>query len=366
MSAVAVQATERISVRRLLEILATQNEIVSTRLDLAAVMDLVAERAAQMTGADAGVVEIAQGEDMVYRAGSGEARRHLGMRLRIDGSLSGSCLRLGVVLRCDDAETDPRVDAAACRRVGAISMLCVPLRHGDMVEGVLKVYAARRHAFDGEDIAVLDHLSGVIAAHMHHAVEFERVDNESQRNRSQALAGLRALARAIDAKDPTTRQHSDRVAALAATIAHEVGWNADRGQALHEAALIHDIGKIGVADSILLKPGRLTPEEYEDIKRHAELGANIVEGVLSPEQVEWIRWHHERPDGRGYPDGLRAAAIPDGAAIIALADSWDVMTVARPYSPPKTHEQALRECRELIGRQFHADLVGALSRVVAV
>ena len=365
MSAVATQTSDRISARRLMRILATQNEIVSTRLDLAEVMGLVAERGARMTGADAGVVELAEADEMVYRAGSGAARHHVGMRLRIDGSLSGTCLREGVVLRCDNAETDPRVDFAACRRVGAISMLCVPLRHRDRVEGVLKVYAARPHAFDDEDAAVLDQLSGVIAAHMHHASEFERVDHESRRHLGQALAGLRALARAIDAKDPTTRQHSDRVAAVASAIARELGWSADRERVVHEAAIVHDIGKIGVADLILLKPGRLTPGEYEQVKLHADLGATIVEGVLSPEQVGWIRRHHERPDGLGYPDGLLDAAIPAGAAIIALADSWDVMTIARPYSPPKTRQDALRECRELVDRQFRAECVEALARIVA-
>jgi len=179
---------------RLLTVLQTQNEIVATRLDLEAVMQLVAERAAQMTAADAGVVEIPDGDEMVYRAVSGRAAGHLGLRLRIDGSLSGRALREAAVLSCEDAGRDPRVDAQACRRVGAIAMVCVPLRHRGAVEGVLKVYAARPSAFDDEDVAVLDHLSSVIASHMHHAAEFQRVDHESRLNRDHAIAGLRALA----------------------------------------------------------------------------------------------------------------------------------------------------------------------------
>jgi len=359
-----VREAAAISSERLRAVLETQNEVVATRLDLGEVMRLVAERARQMTGAEAGVVELPEDEMMVYRAVSGRASRHIGLRLRIDSSLSGRALREGRVLVCDDAQHDRRVDARACRRVGAISMVCVPLRHRGAVEGVLKVYSAHPFAFDDEDVAVLDHLSSVIASHMHHATEFERVDHESQLNRDQALAGLRALARAIDAKDPTTRRHSERVAALARAIAVRLGWSADCARRLHEAALVHDVGKIGIRDAVLLKPERLTREEYEHVKSHAELGATIVEGVLSPEQVEWIRWHHERPDGRGYPDGLPDDALPEGAAIIALADSWDVMTISRPYSPAKARDEALQECRELAGRQFRANLVDALGDVV--
>jgi HD-GYP domain-containing protein (c-di-GMP phosphodiesterase class II) len=355
---------ELMSAQRLLAVLEVQNEIVSTRLDLDAVMALVAERAAQITGADAGVVELAEGEEMVYRAVSGRAAGHLGLRLSVAQSLSGQSLRHGVVLHCDDATADPRVDAEACRRVGAASMVCVPLRHRGVAEGVLKVYSARAFAFDAEDIGVLAHLSSVIAAHMHHAAEYQRVDHESQLNRGQALAGLRALARAIDAKDHTTRQHSDRVAALARAIALRLGWSADRARRLHEAGLVHDVGKIGIPDAILLKPGRLTAEEYEQVKAHAALGATIVEDVLGAEQVEWVRWHHERPDGQGYPDRLDDAAIPEGAAIIALADSWDVMTVSRPYSPPKPPGLALTECQRLAGRQFRAALVDVLADIV--
>jgi len=360
-----LQDRERVlPVERLLRVVEIQNEIVATRLDLIEVMRLVAERAAEMTAADAGVVEMPEGDEMVYRAATGTAATHVGLRLRIDASLSGMCLREGVILRCDDAARDARVDADKCRAVGAVSMLCVPLHHAGATVGVLKVYAARRNVFDGEDGALLEHLSGVIAAHISNAGEFARLDDESRRNKRHAIAGLRALARAIDAKDPMTRQHSDRVAQLACAIAHGLGWCEERTGLLHEAALLHDVGKIGIPDSILLKPGRLTADEYAHVKQHAALGATILDGVLTDEQVGWVRWHHERPDGRGYPDGLTEPAIPDGAAIIALADTWDVMTLSRPYSPPIGRVEALVECRDLAGRQFRADLVEILAALV--
>jgi putative nucleotidyltransferase with HDIG domain len=232
------------------------------------------------------------------------------------------------------------------------------------VVGVLKVYATQRSAFDAGHAELLELLSGVIAAHITNSAEFERLDHESRRNQRQAIAGLRALAHAIDAKDPITRQHSDRVAQLASAIARRLGWSDEQTLLLHEAALLHDVGKIGIPDSILLKPGRLSAQEYERVKLHAPLGATIVEGMLSSDQTAWIRWHHERPDGHGYPDGLTDPEIPEGAAIIALADTWDVMTISRPYSPPMDPTDALQECRQLAGRQFRAVLVDVLADIV--
>ena len=183
--------------------------------------------------------------------------------------------------------------------------------------------------------------------------------------RSQAISALRALARAIDAKDPMTRRHSQRVAALCHQLAEARGWDPHRIQMLTEAALVHDVGKIGVRDAVLLKAGRLTPPEIEEIKQHAVLGAQIVQEVLSDEQVSWIRGHHERPDGTGYPDGLTEAEIPEGAALLALADAFDVMTLSRPYSAPRTIPEALTECRSLVGRQFSEPAVTALEMLAA-
>lgn len=183
--------------------------------------------------------------------------------------------------------------------------------------------------------------------------------------RSQALAGLRALARAIDAKDPATRKHSERVAELVGKLARAVGWPPDRATLLSEAALVHDVGKIGVPDSVLRKPAPLSEPEFEQIRTHAELAARIVEDVLAPEQVEWIRTHHERPDGTGYPHGLRGSEISEGAALLAAADAWDVMTQSRSYSLPKRPDDALAECVALIGRQFTKTAVGALAELHA-
>ncbi len=183
--------------------------------------------------------------------------------------------------------------------------------------------------------------------------------------RANALHALRALARAIDAKDAYTQQHSERVADMAVRLATAVGWSAMEATRLREAGLVHDVGKIGVADSILLKPGRLTAAEYRQVKEHAALGARIVQEVLADDQVSWVAHHHERWDGAGYPDGLGGADIPEGARLIALADTWDAITVARGYGSPMNCEEALAECRRHSGLQFWPEAVRALEALIA-
>jgi diguanylate cyclase (GGDEF)-like protein len=179
-------------------------------------------------------------------------------------------------------------------------------------------------------------------------------------DRSQALVGLRALARAIDAKDPATQEHSERVAALSARLAAARGWAPERVAQLRDAALLHDVGKIGVPDAILLKDGPLDEDEFAIVRDHAVLGARIVGDVLDEEQIAWIAGHHERPDGSGYPGALKGDDVPEGAALLALADAWDVMVSDRSYSAPMTLEAALAEAHACAGTQFHETAIEAL------
>ena len=132
---------------------------------------------------------------------------------------------------------------------------------------------------------------------------------------------------------------------------------------LHRAALLHDIGKAVIAERILFKREPLEPGEYEAIKEHAVAGAVIAATALSDnEEVAWIRHHHERPDGRGYPDGLRGDEIPEGAQLLALAEAWDAMTSPRHYGDTRPAAAALAECRRQAGAQFAPSAVEALER----
>lgn len=180
---------------------------------------------------------------------------------------------------------------------------------------------------------------------------------------STSPGALRAMARAIDALDPSTHRHSERVSTLAAQLAETLGWSPVRIDWLREAALIHDVGKIGVPSEVLFKSGALSGEEFEQIQRHSLIGADIAREVMNAEQVSWIRGHHERFDGAGYPDRLSGVDISEGARILALADAVDAMTGARHYRRPVSRLEALVECRRESGNQFCPDAVAALERL---
>jgi len=181
--------------------------------------------------------------------------------------------------------------------------------------------------------------------------------------RQQAITSVRVLARVVDAKDPSTRRHSERVAELAVRIGTSLGWSTLRCAQLHEAGLLHDVGKIGIPDHILVKPGRLASDEFALVRGHAALGAQMLEDVVTPEQASWVRGHHERADGRGYPDGTAGADTPDGARILAVAEACAVMTTARPYAAAMSWADAVTECRREAGAQFDPAVVAAVERL---
>lgn len=196
--------------------------------------------------------------------------------------------------------------------------------------------------------------------------ELSASERADRLERLMAVNTVRALARAVDAKDPTTQRHSERVGEVARALALELGWARLDAHRLYEAALVHDVGKIGVPDAILFKPEPLTWDERTQIQTHSLLGAQIVSGILSDEQVAWVRGHHERIDGTGYPDGLTGDEISEGARILALADAWDAMRSARPYSDALPVQEALGRCIESRDTQFWGPAVDALERMIGM
>ncbi len=171
---------------------------------------------------------------------------------------------------------------------------------------------------------------------------------------------LRALTTALEAREHGTERHCKRVARYATVLAHRMGVDKDYIKDIRYGALLHDIGKIGISDSLLLKPGRLTPEEMEEIKKHPLIGANILKGIdYFTRAIEIVLYHHERWDGTGYPVGLTGDKIPLSARIFAVVDAFDAMTTHRPYRKKMSMEAALKEIKKAAGTQFDPQVVKA-------
>lgn len=176
---------------------------------------------------------------------------------------------------------------------------------------------------------------------------------------------LKALASAVDAKDPYTARHSMRVTRLSLILADALGVSADEKYVLELSAWMHDVGKIGVPDHILTKGSALTKAEFEIMKMHAPKGGEIVGHIEELTRVaDVIRHHHERLDGRGYPDGLRGAAIPLLSRVILIADAFEAMTSDRSYRPCGGRPRALEELRRHVGTQFDPELVDVFVRKI--
>lgn len=193
----------------------------------------------------------------------------------------------------------------------------------------------------------------------------EQLKQAAEENRALFLGSIRMLAAAIDEKDPYTRGHSGRVAKYSVIIGQALRMSAADLDRLRISALLHDVGKIGVDDRVLKKPGALTPEEFELMKQHPSKGANIMRPVAQlKEMLPGIELHHEQVDGRGYPYGLKAEEIPLMARIIAVADTLDAMTTNRPYQSAMDLDYALQTISTLTGSRFDSVVVDALEAAI--
>lgn len=170
---------------------------------------------------------------------------------------------------------------------------------------------------------------------------------------------LQRLAAALEATDPYTHGHSRRVARITCMIAKGMGLPKKRIQFLRAAAAVHDVGKLYVPSHIINKPGKLTPEEFELVKQHSAKGSELVARLGNRDLTAIVRHHHERVDGKGYPDGLAGTSIPLGARIIAVADTFDAMTSSRPYRDPVKHKEVLETLRRAAGTQLDSEAVQA-------
>jgi diguanylate cyclase (GGDEF)-like protein len=220
----------------LLAVVEAQSEIASADLDLDAVMALVCVKAEELTGADGAAVELVQGDEMVYRAGSGSASAFVGLRLQRDGSLSGRCVTEGQALVCHDTATDPRVDGAASARAG--SLLCVPLIDRSGPVGVLKVLSEHRRAFSERDEDTLNLLSGLIAAQMRHAQVYARAEEASREDPLTGLGNLRAYQERIDAEVARAIRHGRPLTLCLVELAGADALAAEHGVKALDGALV--------------------------------------------------------------------------------------------------------------------------------
>lgn len=194
-----------------------------------------------------------------------------------------------------------------------------------------------------------------------------RISELEDRSRQQTLAMACTLVSLIDLRDRYTGSHSSRVASYCREIAVRLGLPDNEAESVVLAASLHDIGKIGVPDHVLLKPGALTAEEFDWIKRHPEYGWMALRNVEGFEQESlMVLHHHERLDGRGYPGGLIGSQIPMGSRIISVADAFDALTTDRPYRPGRGRREALQEIVRCSGTQFDPRVVSAFSHSLSL
>jgi hypothetical protein len=270
--------------------------------------------------------------------------------------VAGKAFSSGQPVYVAEPAKDPRYvsgDAA-----DAEPFISIPLLVKGKPVGVLNLHAKDgAEPFSDYNIKFLNILSGEAAVMLHNAELFDNLQ-------TFYLEMVQTLARAVDSKDAYTHEHSDRARFKARRVASEMGLPDQMTRYIEYAALLHDIGKIGIDEAILLKPGKLTPEEYEQMKKHPIIGHQILAPVkyLGP-VAQMVLYHQEWFDGRGYPEGLKGEEIPLGARIVAVLDAWDAMTSDRPYRKALGRDIAIGELRKHAGTQFDPKVVEVFLRI---
>lgn len=344
---------------RRLEALTSASTVVNSTLDLKQLLKLVMELAARTLRAEASSILLkdpATG-DLLFDVATGQAADKMKtIRVPRGQGIAGHVAESGQSLLVPDCEQDPRFFKAADEKSQFVTrnIIAVPLVARGVTIGVVEVL---NHlgggTFSQGDLKLLQALAHQSAVAIQNAQLFADLQESF-------LATVRALAQAVDAKDSYTAGHSSRVTLYSVTIGQEMELPEDQLRRLRLAGLLHDVGKIGIRDSVLSKPGQLTDEEFAVMKSHPAVG----EGILNPvpqlaEVIPGVVSHHERFDGRGYPRGLKGEEIPLMGRILGVADAFDAMTSDRVYRPRLSDEVALGELRKHSGTQFDSRVVKA-------
>lgn len=348
---------------RYLEHLIEINRRLTYSLELDHVLQAVMHSAIDLLHCEAGSILLidTNTNELVFRTVAGPASELLrGTRLPLDVGIAGVVVREGKPLIVNRAQDDPRHYKEIDQQIAhsTLTLLAVPLVVREHVLGVIEVLNKTDGTpFTESDCAMLEALATPSAIMLDNAKLYSDL-------KQAFLDTVRIIANAVEARDPYTAGHTGRVTHIAVEIARELGWTREQVEHLEIGALLHDIGKIGVADIILRKPQPLTSDEYVAMQQHPIVGAQMLKGVraLRP-ALPYILYHHERYDGTGYPFGLRGQEIPIEGRVLTIADTFDAMTSNRPYRQALSHEEALAEIMRHRGTQFDPEIVDALARV---
>jgi HD-GYP domain-containing protein (c-di-GMP phosphodiesterase class II) len=242
---------------------------------------------------------------------------------------------------------------------GIESLIAIPLVSRDTTKGVLLLGSIHGGRFVREDAFAIEKIASQMAVALENARLYEDM-------RGLFISTVTSLANAIDAKSPWTKGHSERVMGISAGIAMEMGLDEAVTERVRLGGLLHDIGKIGIIETLLEKPTRLSEDEFPPMRLHPEKGVAILAPIDQLQKVlPGILYHHERYDGMGYPKGLKGESIPLEARIITVADAFDAMVSERPYKKGSTLDQALAELRKKSGSQFDPGIVEHFCRYIA-
>jgi len=330
-------------------------------LDLRRVVALALEQAERICSAETSSIwelDPASGE-LFFRVVRGSAAAEIGgLRIPLGEGIVGSVAASGHPELIHDVAHDPRWRGDTSEHFGTRAILAVPLVSRGRVIGVLQLLnPVGRERFTDDDLRRMRLFAGPLA----HALENARLYAERQRTFVETVT---ALAEAVEKRDPYTGGHLQRVVAYSLLLGNELDLPVEELENLRLGATLHDIGKLGVPDGVLLKAGPLDEAEAAVMKRHPADGAAIVSRIESLRPlVPIVRNHHERIDGRGYPDRLAGDDIPLSARIVAVADTFDAMTSSRPYREAMSRDVAAAEIRRVAGSHLCATVTGAFDRI---
>jgi HD-GYP domain-containing protein (c-di-GMP phosphodiesterase class II) len=342
-----------------LALLSQLSQILNSTLDHKEIQRRAMEAATRLMKAEVGSLLLVDEEkhQLYFEVALGDREEDIKtISLNFGEGIAGCVAQHGKPLIVNSPGKDPRFFKGVDERTEfeTRNIICVPVRVKEKIIGVLEAINKQgKGKFDKEDLSLLNSLADQVAI----ALDNSRLYQELEEMFFQTAE---SLADAIEKRDPYTGGHTQRVTLYSQAIAKRLQLKPLEKKWLKIASVLHDIGKIGIEDHILRKPEPLSPEEFDIIKRHSDMGAEIIEHIRQlRESIPGVKYHHEQLDGKGYPDGLKGEEIPILAKIVAVADTYDAMTTDRPYRKAMEKEAAIEELKRCSGTQFDKGVVEA-------